>query len=228
MVITIIGILIAQLLPAVQAAREASGSCSVPTISSRWRWLACNTKNQQILAQQRLGLDWGRLRSRLRQETARRLALQHSPLHGVGESARHGPGRDYAAMVVAAEQPVNTFICPTRRTAIAYPFINGYNFNQFPTRPTVIGRSDYAANSRDGPSHGVGWEMGSGGQGNSSTRPANVRPYTNWVPLSCYSPGGTLHRRDVPPQPVHHGEHYRRRQQHFLARRAVLLARPLL
>ena len=41
-VITIIGILIALLLPAVQAAREAARRGSAPTTSSKWRWLASN------------------------------------------------------------------------------------------------------------------------------------------------------------------------------------------
>ena len=39
-VITIIGILIALLLPAVQAAREAARSCNAPTNSNRSAWPA--------------------------------------------------------------------------------------------------------------------------------------------------------------------------------------------
>ena len=41
-VITIIGILISLLLPAVQAAREAATSCSARTISSRSAWPCTN------------------------------------------------------------------------------------------------------------------------------------------------------------------------------------------
>ena len=43
-VITIIGILIALLLPAVQAAREAAEWCNARTTSSNSRWAACTTK----------------------------------------------------------------------------------------------------------------------------------------------------------------------------------------
>jgi len=41
-VIAIIGILIALLLPAVQAAREAGGGCNAPITSSKWGW-PCTT-----------------------------------------------------------------------------------------------------------------------------------------------------------------------------------------
>ena len=46
--------------------------------------------------------------------------------------------------------PVAIFICPTRRPVLAYPFIVSAGLNEFvnlSSQPTVIGRSDYAANS---------------------------------------------------------------------------------
>ena len=85
-VITIIGILIALLLPAVQAAREAARQAAMhqqpqadrsglpePRAGAR---ASCPPAAGELFVR--------RPRPRLRQEAARRLALQHPALHGTG------------------------------------------------------------------------------------------------------------------------------------------------
>ncbi len=98
-----------------------------------------------------------------------------------------GLGQNYAADVVVAETPVSTFICPTRRTAITYPFLNGTNFRQFPRKPPAIAHSDYAANSGDGPGNGVGPEVAAGSAPNFYSTGDGMSD-TDWVEL-CYPTG---------------------------------------
>ena len=82
-VITIIGILIALLLPAVQAAREAAQKNTVLEQSEAdWLGDVAARGKDQVLSERRLGLVVGRRPgSRIGQGAAQRLALLDSPLH---------------------------------------------------------------------------------------------------------------------------------------------------
>jgi prepilin-type N-terminal cleavage/methylation domain-containing protein len=185
-VITIIGILIALLLPAVQAAREAARQVRCSN-NLKQIALACLSHEQANGYFPSSGWGWTWAGDPDRGFGKRQPGGWHYsilPYMGLDNLHDMGLGRDYAAMVVAAEQPIATFICPTRRNAIAYPFINGTNFNQYPRRPTLIGRSDYAANGGGGPTHGVGWEMGSGGAGNFYSS-GDALSDSDWV-KNCY------------------------------------------
>jgi prepilin-type N-terminal cleavage/methylation domain-containing protein len=150
-VITIVGILIALLLPAVQAAREAA------------RMLQCQNNLKQIsLGCLQHEHVWGLLPTGgwsyawagdpdrgfdQRQPGGWHYNIlpyiEQQALHDLGLNDNR-VGRTQTAMT-----PLVVFSCPTRRPAIAYPYIvnaNCFNYDIVPT----LGRSDYAASSGDG------------------------------------------------------------------------------
>ena len=160
-VITIIGILIALLLPAVQAAREAA------------RQLQCSNHLKQIgLAclvheQTHKFLPTGGWSSGFAGEPSRGFDkrqpsgwlynilpyLELQSLHDLGANetvtAASRPG-----LMRRVATPVATYICPTRRQAVAFPYTIGGDasygsYKNLSPQPTWAGRSDYAASGGD-------------------------------------------------------------------------------
>jgi len=146
-VIAIIGILVSLLLPAVQTAREAARRTEcmnnlkqlgmaclehaevrgyLPTGGWGWRW--AGDPDRGFTKKQPGGWHYNILPF-----------LELQDLHDRGSG-----GKNQTLGSVRVQSPVVLFHCPSRRDAIAYPYVHGipyYNIN----RPSVVGRSDYAA-----------------------------------------------------------------------------------
>ncbi|MCA9103655.1 MAG: DUF1559 domain-containing protein [Planctomycetales bacterium] len=160
--IAIIGILIAMLLPAVQAAREAARRSQC---QNHLRQIALGMLNHHDTHQHFPVGGWG---FNWAGESGRGFDLnqpggwvynvlpfvEQGPLHdldrGLTGTARLDAGRDIL------QTPVSIFNCPSRRDAIAYPYTRTYDpYNT--SHPTVTAQTDYAANAGDQPiQHSIG------------------------------------------------------------------------
>jgi prepilin-type N-terminal cleavage/methylation domain-containing protein len=154
-VIAIIGILVALLLPAIQAAREAArrSQCTnnlrqlgiathlfhdsqkfLPSAGWCDWWVGCPDQgfgeNQPgSWAYQLLGY------------------IEESARAGVGQGFKCGDPNSKAAIGKMLATPVSIFYCPSRRRAQGYPYVNTNNSNFDP--PPVMAKSDYACNTGD-------------------------------------------------------------------------------
>ena len=154
-VIAIIGILVALLLPAVQSARESA------------RRTQCSNHLKQIGLAAQLHVDangffpsggWGDWWvgcPDLGTGESQPGSWGYQVLNYMEESVKQQVGLGFkctepgsrAAIQQMVATPIPTFYCPSRRAAIAYPWLNQSNVNFDP--PSVAGKSDYAANLGD-------------------------------------------------------------------------------
>ena len=76
--------------------------------------------------------------------------LEQGPLHDLGIDEGMAGSTSRPAFLERVQTPVATYICPTRRPVMAYPFITSAGLNaivNLSSQPTVVGRSDYAGNA---------------------------------------------------------------------------------
>ena len=154
-VIAIIGILIALLLPAVQAAREAA-RCLQCANHLKQLGLGCLNHAETHGYLPTGGWGWGWAGDPDRGFTKKQPSgwlynilpfVELEDLHemGSGGNANWQHGKHRAATVVAF------FHCPSRRAAVAYPYVISPNYYNI-ARPSVLGHSDYSACSGGGQS----------------------------------------------------------------------------
>ncbi|MEX2141036.1 MAG: DUF1559 domain-containing protein [Pirellulales bacterium] len=156
-VIAIIGVLVAILLPAVQAAREAG------------RRMQCRNNLKQLALGANNHLDahkffptggwgWGwagdpNYGFGLNQPSG----WMYNILPFIEEQAVHDLGKGLgepqrsAAIKIAIETVIPLYFCPTRRTAQSVAFVHGTNYTNArpPNRPVTVGRNDYVACAGD-------------------------------------------------------------------------------
>lgn len=157
-VIAIIGILVALLLPAVQAAREAARRSQC---TSQLRQLSIGMLNHHDTHGHFPTGGWGYSwagdpdRGYGEQQPG---GWIYNVLPYIEENALHDLGSDGDRDTITPQQitgssqlveaPITIINCPTRRGAVAYPFASGAG-NLVNADPDVAGRSDYAANAGD-------------------------------------------------------------------------------
>ncbi len=156
-VITIIGILIALLLPAVQAAREAARRMQCQN-NLKQLALGCMTHENQTgrfltngwgyawTGDADRGNDWRQPGGWLYNVLP---YIEQQPLHDLGSGLSQS--EKYAAHLKRLQTPLSVFYCPSRRATVAYPYSSssGGVLVNISGQPNIMARSDYAINSGD-------------------------------------------------------------------------------
>jgi prepilin-type N-terminal cleavage/methylation domain-containing protein/prepilin-type processing-associated H-X9-DG protein len=154
-VIAIIGILVALLLPAIQAAREAARRSQC---KNNLKQLALGCLNHHDVQKHFPTGGWGWAwvgdpdRGYGKDQPG---GWMYNILPFIEEGNLHDAGKDGQPDVVTPDRlraaqeliatPVKMINCPSRRQAIAYPYTGGGFINSL--TPTICGRLDYAGNS---------------------------------------------------------------------------------
>jgi prepilin-type N-terminal cleavage/methylation domain-containing protein len=156
-VIAIIGILVALLLPAIQAAREsARRSQCINNLKQLGIASHLHVDAFRFLPSAGWG-DWWVGCPDMGHGEKQPGSWAYQLLEFIEESARAGIGKGFkcaddnskAAMGQMVGTPVSVFYCPSRRAAQAYPWTNQGNYNFIP--PPLAAKSDYAASFGDLP-----------------------------------------------------------------------------
>ena len=156
-VITIIGILIALLLPAVQAAREAARQMQC---RNNVKQLALGCLNHESTFKRFPSDGWGFAWTGDADQGSDRCQpagwiynilpfIEQPEMHDMGAGHLWNDPAKLAANLERLSVALPVLYCPTRRKAIAYPWSQGWHPANVPTTPVVVTRSDYAGNGGD-------------------------------------------------------------------------------
>jgi prepilin-type N-terminal cleavage/methylation domain-containing protein len=186
-VIAIIGILVALLLPAVQAAREAARQLECKNRLKQLSLACLNHENATgrfptggwgfaWTGDADRGTDWRQPGGWIYNILP---YIEQRSLHDMGIGLPAGSSAKYAAHLQRVAIPISAIYCPTRRRAIAYPWMMGWQLVNA-GKPPITMRNDYAANCGDGyispgtadlPSNAPHWQTASP---NTEAGPASV------------------------------------------------------
>jgi prepilin-type N-terminal cleavage/methylation domain-containing protein/prepilin-type processing-associated H-X9-DG protein len=191
-VITIIGILMSLLLPAVQSAREAARKTICANNIKQMGLAALNHENSNgFLPAGGWGWGWAGdpdLGFGIYQTGGFFYNLlpfvDQKNVHDIG--AGQTASQKMSTLVQTLSLPIATYQCPSRRQTIAYQYVHG-NAYQNVNEPSVCGRSDYAANGGDAVTGGCAWGPGSISAGNAVVKQvaaARSDPSGNFTPNS--------------------------------------------
>ena len=168
-VIAIIGILIALLLPAIQAAREAARRMECQNHLKQMA-LGCLSYESSVKSLPSGGWGWNwvgdpDLGFGTRQPGDWEFSiLPFVDLKTIHNMAKGQTGNTKKAIITTmAATPVGLYNCPTRRASIAYPWLISVWYNNYAAdemnAPTVAARGDYAINA------GCSYDQWGGGPG---------------------------------------------------------------
>jgi prepilin-type N-terminal cleavage/methylation domain-containing protein/prepilin-type processing-associated H-X9-DG protein len=198
-VITIIGILIALLLPAVQAAREAARRLQC-TNNLKQIGLACLNHEQVHQTLPTGGWtcvfagdpDRGYHKKQPGGWAYNCLPfMEQEVLHDLG--AGMTDPQKAAQLAVCISTPLSVLYCPSRRPVMAYPYIatgTAVHVNAYP-KPAVIARTDYAASGGDFP------YVNSGSSYISSIAAGDARTEDQWRASNGYYTTGVFYMRST-------------------------------
>jgi prepilin-type N-terminal cleavage/methylation domain-containing protein/prepilin-type processing-associated H-X9-DG protein len=192
-VITIIGILISLLLPAVQSAREAARKTQCGNnLHQIGIAVALHERQNGFLPTGGWGWGWGGEPDRgfgVNQPAGFFYNIlpfmDQKNLHDMGAGLSTAAKR--TAISQATSTPLAMLNCPTRRQTIAYPYIHGSPYTNM-DKPSVIGRSDYACNGGDNPPGGISFgpgDLATGDSDKAKVLPTMTSQGTSFNPDLC-------------------------------------------
>jgi type II secretory pathway pseudopilin PulG len=198
-VITIIGILVAMLLPAVQSARE-SARCAQCKNNVKQLALGCHQHVSLHGIFPTGGWDWEWAGDPARGFHGKQPGgWLYNILPYIEQQALHDMGLvDPADMKTCVETPVQIFLCPTRHPGVGKATKRDNPYKNVTPKPVVAGKTDYAACGGSLPNYlGTGCNIPG-----SYSAADSLNPAFNWGSVYTESDGVIFRHSEVKPAQV--------------------------